>query len=331
MKVCVLIGFSYHESHDDTTGLEGRIALPGILIDLYQAYSFSKKMNPDKIIVISDIVEDQKTSYLANSLMDSTVDVGVFEFVKTISSLGEHYPFIDRDDFVELMESTLSLADETFIYYTGHVIEECIIFPIGNHLINANDSKNYHLDGIIDLYNETYESPLKMNLDEFRSIILSSIGNRCEVFIVMDCCGSNGLNLPFILKNGVGRLANEIGYIFIEPKVICVSSTKYDEDSIASKDGSVFSRSLFSSMKKRERSLRSLMNIIYKDCFSIFPQTATVKLSHPNLKFLWPWLFGSHNIKIDIDNINNVIIVNKKIHSNEHTYIVHEPNICMIE
>ena len=64
MKVAVLIGFSYGEDSETVYFDPERNPLPGIVVDLYQAYMVSLNMNAQKIIVITDIIKDQETSVL---------------------------------------------------------------------------------------------------------------------------------------------------------------------------------------------------------------------------------------------------------------------------
>ena len=332
MKVCLIIGFSYGEDSDVNYVAPDRSPLPGIIIDLYQAYSLARNMEPDKIMIITDIVRDQQTSLLVNSMLDSTVDTGVLEFIESIISLGEHHQFVGKHDFIFVIKSILSQADQTFIYYTGHVSDNYLLFPMDgldvnfketinpkkfNHPTDTYDNNIISLPDVLESYyrahkNDPSSDLTKMSLDEYKSIILSSISKKGEVFIVMDCCNSNGLDLPYHLKDGVGRLLRGENHIFIGARIICVSSTMKDEQSIASRDGSIFSRSLFLNMRSKQRSLKILSKLIDDECSSKFSQTTTVHISHPNLKFLWPWIYGNYNLVMSINNFKNIILIERK-------------------
>ncbi len=85
-----------------------------------------------------------------------------------------------------------------------------------------------------------------------------------------------------------------------------------DEHSITSRDGSIFSKSLFLNLRYKHRSLDKLITLIGEECSSKFSQTTTINVSHPNIKLLWPWVFGGHNLIVRIDNFHNVIYIEKK-------------------
>lgn len=350
MKVCLLIGFSYGEDSDVNYVDPDRSPLPGIIVDLYQAYIMSKNMKPDRIIIATDIVRDQQTSVLVNSMLDSTVDTGVLSFIETIQSKGRYIRFTGKNDFIDTMKMCLQDADEAFIYYTGHVSDGYFLFPMdgidvdlgeikGEHKIiyrdvsrpngDVNDVNPYktkiqNLDtytvleqpGVLRAYHKAYQhnqdkDKTKISLNEYKEIIINSVKSKCKLFIVMDCCNSNGLDLPFQMKDAIYRLTSNDIHTFVSQEIICISSTMLDEHSIASRDGSIFTRSLFYNLRQQHVSLHNLILIVGMQCSSRFSQTTTIHSSYPNLKYIWSWVYGPNRILVSIDNFNNTIIIDK--------------------
>ncbi len=334
MKVCLLIGFSYGEDSDINYVDPDRSPLPGIIVDLYQAYIMSKNMKPDRIIVATDIVRDQQTSVLLNSMLDSTVDTGVLSFIETIQSKDRYRRFTGKNDFVDTMKVCLQDADEAFIYYTGHVSDGYFLFPMDgidvdleenienvdkSGMIQNLETYTYTVlkqPGVLRAYHEAHqytpnEDKTKLSLTEYKEIIINSVKDKCKLFIVMDCCNSNGLDLPFQMKDGIYRLTPNDVHTFVSQEIICISSTMLDEHSIASRDGSIFTRSLFFNLRQHHVSLHNLISIVGVECSSRFSQTTTIHSSHPNLKYFWPWIYGLNRILITINHFNNTIIVDR--------------------
>ena len=251
MKVCLLIGFSYGEDSDVNYVDPDRTPLPGIIVDLYQAYIMSKNMKPDRIIVITDIVRDQQTSVLVNSMLDSTVDTGVLSFIETIQSKDRYRRFTGKNDFIEIMTTCLKNADEAFIYYTGHVSNGYVLFPMDGIDLNLENNINTSMQAldtynanvlkqpnILKAYHDAHQSNpnddnTKLSLINYKEIIVSSATEKGQLFIIMDCCNSNGLDLPFYLNNGIYRMTPDDSPEYISQKIICISSTMSDEHSIS--------------------------------------------------------------------------------------------------
>jgi hypothetical protein len=344
MKVCLLIGFSYGEDSDINYVDPDRSPLPGIIVDLYQAYIMSKNMKPDRIIIATDIVRDQQTSVLVNSMLDSTVDTGVLSFIETIQSKDRYRRFTGKNDFIDTMKMCLQDADEAFIYYTGHVSDGYFLFPMDGIDVDLEENienpeiilkeesrprsktKVQNLDtytytvlkqpGVLRAYHEAYqhnqdEDKTKISLTEYKEIIINSVKRKCKLFIVMDCCNSNGLDLPFQMKDAIYRLTPNDIHTFVSQEIICISSTMLDEHSIASRDGSIFTRSLFFNLRQQHVSLHDLISIVGMECSSRFSQTTTIHSSYPNLKYIWSWVYGPNRILVSINNFNNTIIIDK--------------------
>ena len=336
MKVAVLIGFSYGEDNETLYIGSERNPLPGIVVDLYQAYVASVNMDAQKIIVVTDIIKDQPTSVLRNAIVDSAVDSDILNFIENIKDNDVYHHFIGRDDLMKSVNIIISGADEVFIYYTGHVSRGFLLFPFsffGKESesnvspIQSNNGRNTYgchvtmIDGRsqympcheivnhLEVPIKTDDENSKLSLIDLRMLILTSVDKYAEVFLVMDCCNGNGLGLPFHLQDNVYRLTNSEPRIYTTQKVICLSSTMFDENSITSRDGSIFTRSLFKQMKERQQSIQKMLEVVGKECLTKYAQTATVHASYPDLKILWNWVYGPTNLSIIIDCQTNTLIV----------------------
>lgn len=336
MKVSILIGFEYNHLVDNNFvtrcfGDDPVISkidkkLPGIQVDLYQAYLASIKMNCDRIIVVTDIDKDIRTISLVKSALESTSDANIFTFIENSKLNQHHYLYQDMDKFKEIIVEKCDSADQVFIYYTGHAKEGQLIFPrkpdeelykicqvpISVRINQPSVSKSNGLlniikNGIIDRY----------DMKEFLHLITSSVSKQCEIFIVLDCCYSTGLQLPFKLINDDKQYyycLNDGSRVFFPQKIICISSCDIQEKSITTNTGSIFSKCLFETIKNRIRSIPSIIHKIKNKCQYVYKQTVTVYSSYPDLFILWAWLFGDSQASILIDNHTNSIIIEKLSH-----------------
>lgn len=349
MKVAVLIGFSYGEDSDIPIDDPERTPLPGIVVDLYQAYVASMMMDVEKIIIITDIIRDQQTSVLLNAMLHSTVDVDILTFIETIKHDQTYHHFSGKEDFMRCISDTITEADEIFIYYTGHVSHGYLLFPVEEPEVTfvrspepPHDLKTTELNEIKHV-NAPDDSPginlhrfsssrgnSRLSLIDFRTLILTSADRNAQVFMVMDCCNGNGLGLPFQMLDGIYRLTNNEPRIYTTQEVVCLSSTMSDENSITSRDGSIFTRSLFKQMKEKEQSIKKMLDVVGKECITRYEQTATVHASYPNSKILWNWVYGPTSIDIVANYSNNTIIVDFEKSVRSDFYSDSCRNICLL-
>ncbi len=131
MKVCIIIGFNYNNQINDDKSKD-RTFLPGIIVDLYQAYKLAKQMKSDKIIIITDIIKDSNTKYLMNAMIKATVDANILTFIEQIKKEGIYYCYINNINLIDLVLSVINDCDKLFFYYTGHMIDGNILFPHNN-------------------------------------------------------------------------------------------------------------------------------------------------------------------------------------------------------
>jgi hypothetical protein len=269
----ILIGFSYDKSSEQ---------LPGILIDLYLAYNYCiNTLKCQNISVITDINKDQSTKLLLTATLQGIVDSNILNFIESLKSKNQYYNF-ENKTFIKHLVNICYNKQRLFIYYTGHFKDNKFILP-------------KVIDGEYTLINsENY-----LTIDQFRSILLKT-AITAEIFIILDCCNCNGLNLPYRLQlhddlNSIYRLTSYKPLFFCKQKIICLSSSKENESSLASKTGSVFTSILFSNIGNIKRSLTILLKSLYKEYFHKYNQTPTIDSNYPDIYHLWSWIFNEHD------------------------------------
>ena len=270
--------------------------LPGISIDLYQAYSYSiSQININTTTIFTDIKKDHRTSVSQKAIVEGYVGSGILSFIEDIKD-ANHYKLYEStkrgdyniNNFDNIIRESIKGFKRLFVYYTGHAKNGHIVLP-DNTLISM-------------IY--------------FRDLIVSNVDPSCQIMIIMDCCESNGMDLPYVYNNNTYKLNSKN---FIKPRVLCISSSKQDEDSTTSKTGSIFTRNIFRfliSVKKGEnKNTNTILNMIgYIDnntgddnCKS----TMTIYASYPNIKTLWLWFlnYSDNNMMVEMDNNSSVITV----------------------
>lgn len=301
MDACIIIGFNYSSKFND----KFRGYLKGIIVDLYTCYTYTKKLvNKENMVIITDITINYSAQELKEIVMEDSVDVEIFNFVNDIIENQVLHIYSSKKDLIDIIENRLKGKERILFYYTGHSYDAKILLPIlNNHYCYIYNSTP---DTILDLY-------------ELKEIICNNSNLDAEIFMILDCCNSNGLGLPYKLTDEVYRLNYYPDTLFKSThfkrhytlqKIICFSSTYIDENAIALKCGSIFTITLFKNIKTH-RKINNLLTIISTECLKKFEQSANVSSSYPNLKLIWRWLIVNDDVKFEIDHLKNFFI--KKI------------------
>lgn len=315
MDSCVLIGFNYSSRFNDKL----RTFLRGIIVDLYICYKYVKDLiDITKITIITDVTINYSISDLKNLIIDSSIDQGILNFVNEIISNKVLHLYTNKEDLMEIIKSKFSNKKNILFYYTGHSHDSEILLP------SLNDYFCYE-------YQDNNE--LSINLSEIRELLCDHTDQRSEIFMILDCCNSNGLSLPYKLADGVYRLNYDTlrqplqlrfnlsgrgrgDSDMSEPlsklkfplqKIICFSSSSIDESSIILNSGSIFTYTLFKNIKSH-RNITELISLISTECLKKFEQNANVCSSYPNLKLIWRWLTINDGIKIEINHLKNFFV-----------------------
>ncbi len=270
----LLIGFEYTHSKKWET-------LPGISVDLYQVYRYTKSITKN-ILVFSDVDKDYRTSILKQAILDGYVDSGLLSFIEDIKEKSQYSKYESKkqngyrmNNFDTVVTDYVKGLDKLIFYYTGHAKNGNIILP---------DNTQVSLDYVRE--------------------ILTQTNPTCQILSVLDCCESNGMSLPYRLSSlkvsslsGSYRL-NSLN--FMKQKIICLSSSIITEDSMATRSGSVFTRELFGYLESHQDTVITVGQL--KDIGTIYG-------SYPNLKMLWLWITKTKHSYLDITIDNCVITV----------------------
>ena len=268
----LLIGFEY------TNTVKWK-SLPGIPADLYQSYIFSKNITKN-ILVFTDIQTDRDTSVLQRAILDGYVDSGLLSFIEDIKERKQYVQYQSEkkhgytsNNFEKTIIKFISGLDRVVIYYSGHGKGGDIILPDNTHV----------------------------PLSYLRQLISNKTNIDSQVLTILDCCESNGMELPFVYSNDRWLLNSKN---FNKRRILCLSSTHLEEDSTATRSGSIFTRSLISFLKNNYNNYISMNDI--KQIEGIY-----IHGSYPDIKSLWGWLIKPvhNNLDININNYSSIITI----------------------
>lgn len=269
MRRALLIGFEYEEI----------LHLPGITIDLYLAYQFLKKngWKDTEIEILSDISKDHPTEVLKRSILEKVVSSDILSFIEDCKEKNIYTHYNTQNHYSNFYTTLTSFAtspeSSLFIYYSGHAKDGHLILP-GGSLCSINNFK-----GAI-----------------FRNVLNEKIEKRKQknFFILLDCCQCD-LELTFNLIDGVYRFENEN---FNKGEVLCISSSLSEQNSMASKIGSLFSRHIFKVLDKdKDKDISYLIKEVNKELKG--KQTAIVSASKP-IHAIFGWLFSFPTLSLSI-------------------------------
>lgn len=268
MKAILLIGFSYEELND----LEVH-PLPGILIDLYQVYTYFTNIGYDKILLITDIWKSTPISLLSRPILEGIVNSNILNFIDSTGSI--QFLYTTEDAFISKIKEFIADVDELVVYYTGHSKKNLFVLP----------NVNYGITKIDHVTNTSF-----ISIDKFRDIIINGTPFNSQILFILDACNGIGLKLPFQLHKSQYRLADLKSHNYIKKEVLCLSSAMHDEKSGTFVSGSLFTRSLIKSLKEKITYLPNLLSKINEECTPLHKQTATVNSTYPSMKYLWNWI-----------------------------------------
>jgi len=295
----LLIGFEYIRSNSAENTHENLWKpLPGIPVDLYQAYSHSKTISKN-ILVFTDINKDYHTSILKRAILEGYVDSNLLSFIEDIKEKKHHQLYnskkingYDMNNFDTVISKFVQNIDRLFIYYTGHGKNGNMILP------------DY----------------TQVSLDYLKDLISKYSNKKCECVIILDCCESNGMSLPYQYKKldqdnntNIDKKPLKgfklVHKNFIHQHILCLSSSQLTENSSATRSGSIFTRIFFDYMNKNKNKpirLDNLMEYLY-----INNEGTTIYYSYTNLNLLWSWFCKNqhHNLSIEMDHNNSIITV----------------------
>lgn len=286
--------------------------LPGAIVDLYHANNWCKTFDCD-VYIFTDI-ENNKNNSIDNEIVKS-------DFVYFYDRITKRY--IVKNS-IEMMGNIVEIIgngivdNKLIIYYSGHGVKDCIVMP------------DRSLLPFID----------------FRENILNVLNQHVEIFCILDCCNPNGMYLPYkLVGNGFGLSSTKIKCIS-QPMILITSSESY-EKSIATKEGSVFSRHLFRILTRlfidekkllssisinskkiiipvqKNRNLRRLIGELSSSIRSMhtgYDQTVSIYSSYVIDPILWMWIGNNKPYDLVIDISLSTLIIRTNELSSELKY-----------
>lgn len=288
MVVALIIGFKYERRLKE---------LPGIVIDLYHAYVSAKRMHSNHaklyIKLITDITQDEMAFHLTSAVKNGVVPPRVVSFISDREEEGIITQYTSCIDLKGILRDECYNEQRVFVYYSGHGEGGDLVLPKGERL------------------------PISI----FRSTLLSRMHSDAELLVVMDCCNATGMGLPYRLNGNVHRIVDlKTDPVFVTQKIICISSTQFNEDSIATREGSIFTQVFFKKLEDKDLNLFAMWEDLFNECTKErdrcndmeknekSTQTPTIYVSFPNIYSLWKWVIGEDLIPIQFSTEYNSLI-----------------------
>lgn len=290
MDIAIIIAFAYSKTNQD----QHRHHLPGILIDIYHTYRYSKGLT-DNIILITDLETHNSTKIieLKDSIINNEVDIEILNLLNIIKNNKQLYTYTSKKDLLVTIKRNIHSKKKVFIYYTGHSLHGNILLPTMNNEI---------------CYTRNNPNDYALNFSILRDALCNA-SSDAQIVVVLDCCASQGLHLPYKLQDKIYNLSPRSDKKYPLQEIICFSSTMSDEVSIASKNGSLFSQIFFKHIKL-SKSISELSEILTYEIYKKFEQTPTIYSSYPNIKNIWTWLHRRDSLDIRINLIENYFTIN---------------------
>lgn len=268
--------------------------LIGAVFDLYHAYKWCSSFGAN-IYIFTDVDFNKHIPYLKLSAQHNRVDNDAATFLNNHPNT---YIVKTKKDLFDNLKH-VEYDSRVILYYSGHGIKESMMMP------------NQELVPFV----------------LFRNSILNNLSPATEIFGILDCCNPSGLHLPFKLRDNNFRLSGRKVDCIHQPFLLITSSDD-SEKSIATKDGSAFSRVLFSTLTllnesfsveqqqtipvSRNRNLRRLMSNIASTIRRQhigYSQTVSIFTSYYTDPVLWPWIGSKNSSDIVVDSSLSVLVI----------------------
>ena len=297
-KIAILIGFFYIFFNYDNNYDSERKYLPGIIIDLYQCYKLINKAKYDKIIVITDIEENINPSELFK-IPSIKIEPKLLHFISDLKKRNQLHVYHCKQIFIDLLLNSFKEYNRVFLYYTGHYRSNYFVLPYDQY---DHTKQITYINGNIPISVQYQKQNSKLLIDDFIKIL--KIGPKySEIVLILDTCNGVDLGLPFIFQNNLYRLTK--GPNFISNKIILITSSWFDQNSLATDSGSIFSQFLFQLIKQKTYSIKYILELFEEN------KRPRITASFPNLYLIPEWVFNEFFMEILIDLERNLIIINR--------------------
>lgn len=212
------------------------------------------------------IVWDLKQMYKRQRRMKPDRTLVVTDIAGLSFRKAEVYKFGGLEDMMQRLAAFAEGADQLLLYYTGHARDGYFVLPDGGGL----------------------------PMESISNLLSQTVVPNGQIICLLDCCNSTGFGLPYrMIRDGTFDFRPAMS--FFSQQIVCVSSSLETERSACTRSGSIFTRALSKLLKRRV----SVLTEIYRGCMKsvgTHEQTVSIGSSHPNLRTLWPWLYGQQTI-----------------------------------
>lgn len=220
-----------------------------------------------------DIDLHRMFNYTHNTLNIPLDNIKIITDIKSLGDVGcNKFLCLDEDMkiFLDILDS---LGDcmkcdnlKIFLYYSGHGIsmnnKQYMVLP-GKQLLS--------------------EDVVYQCLKKFRKNV--------EIFSIIDSCYRSIITLPYVLNDI--KKQNENDY---PSKIICFSSSNYNEKSVSTSKGSVFTEALIHYLSTNSEHKLSEIRNSMRSLTQLYNQTAMVTVSDPEIVELWPWIYKNKDV-----------------------------------
>lgn len=288
MKAALLIGFGYLNQPKG-------YRLPGIIIDLYRAHQWSLRMNVKRWYILTDHTTNIESEKVLKLVIKKELEGEAIFFIDRIKKEQIYHNYQDYSHLIAELQALLVDVSHLFVYYSGHFENGLVVFPKGGRI---------DTDG---------EAPLdRFPLDQVIRYGITRAKPEIELFVVLDCCQSNGLDLSFRMKT------NESRFSFVTPgrtlstgNCLCFSSGTEEESAKARMDGSPFTYRLFHVIEQLvgENDTVLFERLLIEIVAAGYNRSPMVGIVHPITKKLPRWCYTTTTTLIDFHPIENIFYV----------------------
>lgn len=326
----LLVGFTY----------SGDKKLPGIAVDLYIVYSFlvEQGWKPEEITILTDIEKDEQTEILKKAIADRTVNVNILSFIEEAKRKDQYIKYRHQSVYNNF-RATLEFCkgggsnktENFFFYYTGHSQEGNIILPNGvvfpfNGLKEYTEGNFKSVLTVLDSCGGSINLPFSLKEDIYR------FNDTASSPILYPFPSTSGFSFTGSLSydDSLGesnednkrqekeqRKEREKGErkewkeqsekerTFLSEDFLSISSCLENEETIASRGGSFFTKTLFEILKEKNIHIRDILyllknriNIEYHKNYRNTSQTVNISASFPDIYMIPSWMYGMQRVTV---------------------------------
>lgn len=267
-KVAVIIAFAYNVKNQTK-------AIPSILMDLYMSYNQAERIGC-KILVITDNTEKPVNNYIEKAILEGLISTQIVNFLALVDARGQLAYFKSEYDLKKKIDAHCKAANNVFLYFSGHGESSKFLFPEYTH------RNLYYADPIKEI---------RISLMDILSTISSASSHSAEIFILIDMCEANKVEMPFLYVYEPTAHYKFMGIrdypIFNAKKIMCFCNDK--AHTFSNKEGSSFTIKFYSKLTTYGAYIMSSLNI---------EDGIRVCASYPNMVHIPIWFVNTTQTSI---------------------------------